>query len=74
MRRTVLISLISEADRAGIRGVLWATRGAWLVLRNAELCKAVDVRAPDEKAAIPSPGEVVIHRSNVAYLQVLSPA
>jgi hypothetical protein len=44
--------------------VLWGSRGAWLTLRETSVLKA-------GAAATPLDGEAVIHRSNVAFLQVL---
>jgi len=61
--RTVLVNLKTDPDV--LRGVLWASRGSWLVLREPELLRA------GQPAARLEGGEVVIHRSNVAYLQVL---
>jgi hypothetical protein len=48
------------------RAVPWHTRGAWLVLRHVAVVKA--------SAATPMDGEVIIHRSNVAFVQVLPEA
>jgi hypothetical protein len=59
----VLVNLISDPDTA-LRGVAWRTRGAWIVLRSASL-----VKARTEAAVID--GEVIVHRSNVAFIQVL---
>jgi hypothetical protein len=52
---------VSDDDTA-IKGVLWRTRGAWLVLRDCSLVKA-------GAAPLPMDGEIVIHRTNVAFLQ-----
>lgn len=62
--RSVLVNLKHDADSA-LRGVLWQARGPWLVLRDVTAIKA---------GAAPTPvdGEVVIHRENVAFLQVFS--
>jgi hypothetical protein len=60
--RSVLVNLISEPDTA-LRGVLWSSRGPWLTLRDASVIKAA---APP----VPLDGEVVIHRANVAFVQV----
>jgi small nuclear ribonucleoprotein (snRNP)-like protein len=62
-RRRVLVNL--KTDKA-IAGVLWAKRGHLLVLRNAELLEAG--RQPTKLD-----GEVVFERSNVDFLQVVTP-
>ena len=61
--RQVIVNLKDDPTTA-IRGVLWSTRGPWLTVRNAEALKA-------GMAPSVMDGEVVIHRSNVAFLQVL---
>jgi hypothetical protein len=51
-------------DDTTIQGVLWSQQGAWLIFKDASLLKA----------AVPPThidGEVVVHRSNVSFLQVL---
>lgn len=63
LRRSVVVNLISEPDTA-ISGVLWQSRGSWLVLRNASLIKP-------ELAPLPIDGEVIVHRSNVSFVQAL---
>lgn len=44
-------------------GVLWSYRGGWLTLRDVSALKA---GVPPAKIA----GEIVVHRSTIAYLQV----
>lgn len=61
--RVVIVNLKDDPTTA-LRGVLWQTRGNWLVLRNASLLR-VNAAAPSELD-----GEVVVHLSNVAFLQV----
>ena len=61
--RAVLLTLVSDKDTA-IQGVLWRSRGAWLVLRDASLVQS-------RSAPLKVDGEIVIHRNNVAFLQVL---
>lgn len=61
--RTVMVSLIGPSDEA-ISGVLWQSRGPWLILRDATGFK--DGVPPKELK-----GEVLIERRNVAFLQVL---
>lgn len=56
------MTTISDPESA-IRGVLWQARGPWLVMRSAALVKA---GAPP----IPIDGEIVIHRANLAYVQM----
>ena len=60
--RAVIVNLKDDSSTA-IRGVLWS-RGPWLTLRSPEVLKAGLAPAPLD-------GEVVVHRSNVAFLQVL---
>lgn len=65
MRRLVIVSLASAPGK-GIRGILWEARGDWFVIRNAA--------AVDEARPQPTPidgGEIVLHRSNIEYFQVL---
>jgi hypothetical protein len=59
----VIVNLKSEEN--AIRGVLWRSRGAWLVLRDVSILKAA---TPPTRID----GEIVIHRDNVAFLQVLA--
>lgn len=61
--RAVIVNLISDQTTA-IKGVLWSSRGAWLTLREASALHG---------HATPTPldGEVVIHRTNIAFIQVL---
>lgn len=62
MTRTVVVNLVSDKDVA-LSGVLWRARGPWLILRRASLLKQrTDPLAID--------GEVIVHRSNVSFLQV----
>jgi hypothetical protein len=59
----VIVNFRSDPDLA-IRGVLWAYRGSWLVLRDAALLKA-------NASATPLDGDAIVHRDNVSFLQVL---
>jgi hypothetical protein len=61
--QTVIVNLRSTHDEA-LRGVLWRSRGAWLVLK--EPYAIAPGRTPQ-----PLDGDAVIHRDNVAFLQVL---
>ena len=60
--RVVLVNLQSDPDTA-LRGVLWSSRGAWLTLRRASLVKG-------SLPPVLMDGDVLIHRTNVAFLQV----
>ena len=62
LHRLCLVTTQSDPD-AAFRGVIWQSRGAWLVLKNAAIVKA---GAPP----VPVDGEVVIHRSNLAFVQM----
>jgi hypothetical protein len=59
----VIVNLKSEQQHA-LRGVLWQSRGAWLVLKNATLLHVGNEPAPID-------GEALVHRDNVAFLQVV---
>lgn len=52
-------------DGTRFRGVLWQRRAGWLVLRNAELL-------PPGNKAIAVDGEVLVFKSDVSFLQVLT--
>lgn len=54
---------VNLKDETLLRGVLWQARGAWLVLRNAELIQ-------QGEEVVPMIGEVVIHRDNLSFMQV----
>ena len=60
--RVVIVNLKDDGSTA-IRGVLW-NRGPWFTLRQAEVLKA-------NVPPTPIDGEVVVHRSNIAFFQVL---
>lgn len=64
MLRVVIVNQQHDAQEA-IRGALWGYRGPWLVLRDAQLLRA-------HGEAQPLDGEVLVLRSNVAFLQVLT--
>jgi hypothetical protein len=59
----VLVNLISD-DEMALRGVLWSSRGPWLTLKDVSMVKA-------NLAPIAMDGDAIIHRANVAFLQVL---
>ena len=60
--RLCLVTTISDPESA-FRGVLWQARGPWLVMKNAALVKA-------GSPPLPIDGEIVIHRNNLAFVQV----
>lgn len=63
LRRRVILNFTHDPTEA-LEGVLWSSRGPWLTLRAVSALKAGQPPA----AMV---GDVVLHRSNVAYLQVL---
>jgi hypothetical protein len=62
--RVVIVNLRSD-DREAIRGVLWSMRGPWLTVRQATLLRegSADATTVD--------GEIIVHRDNIAFLQVV---
>jgi esterase/lipase superfamily enzyme len=64
LARRVVINLKDDHDVA-LRGVLAHSRGAWLSLVGVD---ALRVAGP----AMRVDGEVVVHRTNVAFIQVLT--
>jgi hypothetical protein len=60
--RVVIVNLVS--DDTAVRGVLWSSRGPWLTLRDAAVLKP-------QMEPTPVDGEVIVHRGNVAFVQVL---
>ena len=61
--RRVIVNFTHSPEEA-IEGVLWAYRWGWLTLRNP----VGSVRGAPPK---PLPGEIVIHRSQIAFMQVV---
>lgn len=61
--RLCIVNTVSDPD-AALRCIVWSGRGAWLVLRQVAILKGNQAPAPID-------GEVVIHRANVAFIQVL---
>lgn len=55
---------LKDDPTTAIRGVLWSSRGAWLVVKEPVALRAGQVPAQID-------GDVVVHRSNVAFFQVL---
>lgn len=62
--RRVIVNLSHDSTEA-FEGILWSYRGGWLTLRDVSALKAGQAPAQVN-------GDVVIHRSNLAYLQVTS--
>lgn len=58
VRRRVVVNLM---DGQALAGVLWARRGALLVLRS--------VTVMDGTGSTPADGEVVVERSHIAFIQ-----
>lgn len=57
--------IVNTKTQLAFRGVLWARRADYLVLRNAEL-----IQPGGQTTDID--GEIVIERANVDFLQVMS--
>jgi hypothetical protein len=60
----VVIVNLKDDPQTAIKGVLWTSRGAWLTVREAALLRG-------GSAPTPVDGEVIVHRSNVSFLQAL---
>lgn len=61
--RRVIVNFVHDPSEA-FEGVLWAYRGRWLTLRDVS-----GLKAGQDPTKLP--GELVVHRSQVAYLQVM---
>jgi hypothetical protein len=61
--RRVIVNFVHNPEEA-IEGVLWAYRGGWVTLRDS-----AGLRSGREPAKVS--GEIVIHRSAIAFLQVV---
>lgn len=61
LRKRGIVALKSGTS---LRGVLWAQRGRYLLMRNAELLKAAN-------EIMPLDGEIVVDKSNIAFVQLL---
>lgn len=64
LHQRVIVNLCSDPTEA-FEGILWSYRGGWLTLKDASGLKS---GLPPVKI----PGDVLLHRSNLAYTQVLS--
>lgn len=62
--RRVIVNFVHDPTEA-IEGVLWSSRGGWLTFRDCVPLKAGQ--------GVPKvvPGEIVLHRDRVAFLQVI---
>jgi small nuclear ribonucleoprotein (snRNP)-like protein len=58
--------IVNTKSGEAIRGVLWAKRDGWLVVRNAEALQ-------QDGRVIAIDGEALIDKDNVAFMQVLNP-
>jgi hypothetical protein len=61
--RQVIVNLKSD-DAVALQGVLWQSRGPWLTLRSVSALRTTG-------GVTPMDGEVVVHRHNVAFFQVM---
>lgn len=60
--RRVIVNLKHNESEA-VEGLLWQSRGPWLILRDATALKA-------DRPAVAIVGEIHIERENVAFMQV----
>jgi hypothetical protein len=60
--RRVIVNFTHDSTEA-IEGVLFAYRGGWLTLKDCAPLKAG--RVPEK-----IPGDIIVHRSAIAFLQV----
>jgi hypothetical protein len=60
--RRVIVNFTHDSTEA-FEGILWSYRGGWLTLTDVSALKA---SLPPAKI----PGDIVVHRSTIAYLQV----
>ena len=63
MLRRVIVNQASDTS-VSLTGVLWQSRGAWITLKDVSLLKA-------GTPPMPMDGEVLIHREQIAFMQVL---
>jgi hypothetical protein len=62
--RRVIVNLQHDATEA-FEGILWSYRWGWLTLRDVSALKA-------GQPPVAMIGDLVVHRANVAYTQVLA--
>ena len=61
-RRRCLVNMLG--DEGTIEGVLWARRGAWVILKDGRLLRP-------NGDAVRVDGDVMIDRATIAFIQVL---
>jgi hypothetical protein len=61
--RSVVVNL--KGEDSAVQGLLWGMRGPWLVIRQPTLVRA------GHADAMTTDGEVVIHRENISFIQVV---
>ena len=61
--RRVTLNFVHGDSTEALEGVLWRSRGPWLVLQDVTALKA-------GQQPVAMVGEIVIHRSQVAFFQV----
>jgi hypothetical protein len=61
--RRVIVNLKDDPGGA-IKGVLWSARGPWLTFRDCSMLRP-------QGDALRVDGEIVLHRDNLSFLQVL---
>lgn len=62
--RRVIVNF-THSENEALEGLLWQSRGPWLILREVTALKG-------GREPLKIPGEAHVHRTHVAYLQVLS--
>jgi hypothetical protein len=61
--RKVIVNLKDDPSTA-LEGVIWSTRGAWYVLRDAQ------VLTRESGVLKPISGELIVERANVLYFEM----
>jgi hypothetical protein len=59
--RRVMVNTVNSNET--FQAVLWSTRGPWLTLRDVEMMA-------NQGVPVKVPGEVVLHRDRVTFMQV----
>lgn len=61
--RVVIVNMKHDSSEA-VKGAVWEVRGPWVCLRDVSILRP---------GAEPQPvdGEVILHRENISFLQVL---
>jgi len=63
LRCRIIVNL-EDRDETTLKGVLWAQRGPWLVLRDVQVLQG-------ERPAVAADGEVVVHRDRISFTQIV---